>query len=269
MIGGGERPVGARLSGWSFFSTTLAWLVFIFLMLPSFIVVPMSFGGKFEMMFPPTEFSTILYQRYFEAGNWMSTTFTSFRVAIGATLLALLLGVPASYGIVRGTFRFKRLVTLFLLSPILVPVIVLALGMYLYFASFNFTGTDASLIMAHGVLTTPFVIVTCMAGLRHIDPNLETAATIMGATPLQSFFKVTLPLLKPAMFAGGLFAFLMSFDEVVVAFFITEASTMTLPVKMFSSIKWEISPILAAISSLLTLLSLVVCLIGAAAQKRA
>ncbi|MHB1216616.1 MAG: ABC transporter permease [Alphaproteobacteria bacterium] len=264
----GEKPVGARLSGWSIFSTSMAWLIFAFLLLPSFIVVPMSFGGKFEMMFPPTTFSTILYERYFHAGNWMSTTFTSFRVAIGATFMAILLGVPASYGIVRGNYRGKKAVTLFLLSPILVPVIVLALGMYLYLASFKATGTDFGLIIAHTVLTTPFVIVTCMAGLRHIDPNLETAATIMGATPLQSFFKVTLPLLKPAIFAGGLFAFLMSFDEVVVAFFITEASTMTLPVKMFSSIKWEISPILAAISSLLTLLSLIICLIGAAAQKK-
>ncbi len=267
-MGGGEKPVGASVNPWSIFSTVMAWLILLFLMLPSFIVVPMSFGGKFEMMFPPTTFDTILYERFFSTGNWIATTITSFKVAIGATALALLLGVPASYGIVRGTYPGKKIVTLFLLSPILVPVIVLALGMYLYLASFKATGTDLGLIIAHGVLTTPFVIVTCMAGLRHIDANLETAATIMGASVMQSFFKVTLPLLKPAMFAGGLFAFLMSFDEVVVAFFITEASTMTLPVKMYSSIKWEISPILAAISSLLTLLSLVICLVGAAAQKK-
>ncbi|MGE0094929.1 MAG: ABC transporter permease [Alphaproteobacteria bacterium] len=265
---GGEKPVGASTNPWAIFSTVMAWLILLFLMLPSFIVVPMSFGGKFEMMFPPTTFDTILYERFFSTGNWIATTITSFKVAIGATILALLLGVPASYGIVRGTYPGKKIVTLFLLSPILVPVIVLALGMYLYLASFKATGTDLGLIIAHGVLTTPFVIVTCMAGLRHIDPNLETAATIMGASVMQTFFKVTLPLLKSAMFAGGLFAFLMSFDEVVVAFFITEASTMTLPVKMYSSIKWEISPILAAISSLLTLLSLVICLFGAAAQKK-
>ncbi|MCX7356050.1 MAG: ABC transporter permease [Alphaproteobacteria bacterium] len=267
-MGGGEKPVGAAMNPWGIFSTTVAWFILLFLMLPSFVVVPMSFGGKFEMMFPPTTFDTILYERFFSTGNWIATTITSFKVAIGATVLALLLGVPAAYGIVRGTYPGKKIVALFLLSPILVPVIVLALGMYLYLASFKATGTDFGLIIAHGVLTTPFVIVTCMAGLRHIDPNLETAATIMGASVMQTFFKVTLPLLKSAMFAGGLFAFLMSFDEVVVAFFITEASTMTLPVKMYSSIKWEISPILAAISSLLTFLSLVVCLIGAAAQKK-
>jgi len=267
-MGGGEKPVGASTNPWGIFSTGVAWFILLFLMLPSFIVVPMSFGGKFEMMFPPTTFDTILYERFFVTGNWIATTVTSFKVAIGATILALLLGVPASYGIVRGTYPGKKIVTLFLLSPILVPVIVLALGMYLYLASFKATGTDLGLIIAHGVLTTPFVIVTCMAGLRHIDANLETAATIMGASVMQTFFKVTLPLLKSAMFAGGLFAFLMSFDEVVVAFFITEASTMTLPVKMYSSIKWEISPILAAISSLLTLLSLVICLVGAAAQKK-
>lgn len=168
-MGGGEKPVGAAMNPWGIFSTTVAWFILLFLMLPSFVVVPMSFGGKFEMMFPPTTFDTILYERFFSTGNWIATTITSFKVAIGATVLALLLGVPAAYGIVRGTYPGKKIVALFLLSPILVPVIVLALGMYLYLASFKATGTDFGLIIAHGVLTTPFVIVTCMAGLRHID----------------------------------------------------------------------------------------------------
>jgi putative spermidine/putrescine transport system permease protein len=155
-----------------------------------------------------------------------------------------------------------------LLSPILVPIIVIALGLYFYFASLGITGSELALVMGHAVYTTPFVIVTAMAGLRHVDQNLETAATIMGAGPIYTFFRVTLPLLKPAMFAGGLFAFLMSFDEVVVAYFISKAGSTTLPVKMFSSIQWEISPVLAAVSTFLTVVSLVICLIGALFQKK-
>ena len=228
----------------------------------------MSFGGKWESMFPPKTFSFYLYQQYFAESNWMASTFMSFRVAVASTIIALVLGVPAAYGLVRGNYPGKRFVTLFLLSPILVPIIVAALGLYLYFSSLGITGTDLAVILAHAMYTTPFVIVTSMAGMRHIDQSLETAATIMGAGTLQTFWKVTLPLLKPAMFAGGLFAFLMSFDEVVIAYFIASAGNMTLPVKMFSSIRWEVSPVIAAVSALLTALSLLICLLGASFYRK-
>lgn len=263
-----ERPVGAARSPAAIFNSVTAWAIYIFLMLPSFIVVPMSFGNKYEVMFPPDTVSTFLYGQYFNESNWMAATFMSFRVAIGSTIISLLLGVPAAYGLVRGNYPGKRFVTLFLLSPILVPIIVIALGLYLYYSSLGIAGTDLVVILSHAMYTTPFVIVTCMAGLRHVDPNLEVAATIMGSGTLQTFWKVTLPLLKPAMFAGGLFAFLMSFDEVVIAYFIASAGNMTLPVKMFSSIQWEVSPVIAAVSTLLTVLSLVICLFGASLQRK-
>ena len=150
----------------------------------------------------------------------------------------------------------------------LVPAITVALGLYLYLSNFGLSGTTLGLILGHTVVATPFVIVTSMAGLRHVDEDLEKAALILGANRLTTFIKVTLPILRPAIIAGGLFAFLISFDEVVIAWFISQATTITLPVKMYSSIRWEISPVLAVVSTLLTVVSVLICLLAALVQKK-
>lgn len=245
-----------------------AWLVYLFLMLPSFVVVPMSFGSRNEFQFPPETWSLFLYREYLFESTWVDTTLQSFRVAAITTVLSLCLGVGAAYGVVRGRFPGKQLLTLFMLSPMLVPVIVVALGLYLYLSSFGLNGTTAGLVIGHTLHTTPFVIVMTMAGLRHVDPNLEAAASVMGAGRVYVLRRVTLPLLKPVLIAAALFAFLISFDEVVISYFVSATATETLPVKMYSSIQWEISPVLAAISSLLTLFSLIVCVAGSALQKK-
>ncbi|MBW1885343.1 MAG: ABC transporter permease [Deltaproteobacteria bacterium] len=235
--------------------------------MPTLIVIPMSFGDKEEFQFPPDGISFYLYRQFFFESSWMDTTFQSFRVALITTALALVFGVSAAYGIVRGNFPGKQVITIFLLSPILVPVIVVALGLYLYLSSLGITGTTFGIVLGHVLHTTPFVIVMAMAGLKHVDPNLESAARVMGAGRLYTLVKVTLPLLKPTIVAGALFAFLISFDEVVISYFISSTRTETLPVKMYSSIQWEISPVLAAISTLLTVLSLVVCVLASMLQK--
>jgi putative spermidine/putrescine transport system permease protein len=142
----------------------------------------------------------------------------------------------------------------------MVPGVVVALGLYFYFITIGISGGELRLVLGHIVATLPFVVVTAMAGLRHVDPYLETAATIMGANRLTVLWKVTLPLLKPALIGGGLFAFLISFDEVVIAWFVSRAGYATLPVKMFSSIEFEVSPVLAAISTLITLFSVLICI---------
>jgi putative spermidine/putrescine transport system permease protein len=253
--------------GMSIAPAASAWVVYLFLIMPSLIVIPMSFGDKDEFMFPPERLSLYLYRQFFFESTWMTTTVQSFQVAIITTALSLLFGVTAAYGLVRGNFPGKRLITLFLLSPILVPVIVIALGLYLYFSSLGLSGTTFGLIVGHTVHATPFVIVIAMAGLRHVDSNLEAAASVMGAGRALVLRRVTLPLLKPTLIGGGLFAFLISFDEVVIAYFVTSTHSETLPVKMYSSIQWEISPVLAAISSLLTLLSLIICLAATVLQK--
>lgn len=251
----------------STFVSLLAWLGYAFLLMPSLIVVPMSFGDKDELVFPPQSVSFYLYERYFLDPSWMAATLQSFKVAAGTTVLSLLLGVSAAYGLSRAEFPGKRLLTVFLLSPIFVPAIVVALGLYLYLGQLKLSGTTLGLIAGHTVVTVPFVIVTSLAGLRHVDRNLEIAAMVMGAGRLTVMRRVVLPLLRPTIFAAALFSFLISFDEVVVSYFISNVQQQTLPVKMYSTIHWEISPVLAAVSTLLTVLSLAICLTVALVQK--
>jgi putative spermidine/putrescine transport system permease protein len=257
----GRRSAASRAAG------ILAWAVYGFLVLPSLIIVPMSFGDKDEFQFPPQSLSLYLYEKYFFESNWMDATFVSLKVAVATTVLSLLLGVGAAYGLARSDFRGRKFLTLFLLSPMFVPVIVIALGLYLYLGSAHLTGTTLALVVGHTVLTLPFVIVTVLAGIRHVDRNLEVAATVMGASRWTVLRRVTLPLLRPTILVAALFSFLTSFDEVVVSYFIAHVQQQTLPVKMYSSIHWEISPVLAAISALLTALSLVTCLAVAAVQR--
>lgn len=263
----GSRPAGSK-SPLSSAVAVVAWLSYGFLILPSLIIIPMSFGNKDELIFPPESFSLDLYRKYFTESNWIDATLESFKIAILSTGLSLLLGVSAAYALSRLEFRGKKLVTLFVLSPMFVPSIVLALALYLYLGSARLTGTTLGMTVSHTIVTMPFVVVTALAGLRHIDRNLEIAATVMGAGRMMVLRAVTLPLLRPTVLVGGLFAFLTSFDEVVVSYFISNVRQQTLPVKMYSSIHWEISPVIAAISSLLTLLSLGICLVTVALRKR-
>lgn len=262
---GREPMAGQKRSFLSLAASGAAWCAYLFLIMPSLIVIPISFGERTSVTFPPERFSLDLYHQYFFEDQWMAATALSLRVAVGATVISLIAGVLAAYALVRCEFPGKKLVSIFLLSPILVPIIAVALGLYLYFNSIGIRGSDLSLILGHSVVTTPFVIVTAMAGLRHIDANLEIAATVMGAGRWRTLWRVTLPLLKPAIMAGALFAFLLSFDEVVIAWFVAQTAKATLPVAMYSSIQWSgVSPVLAAISTLLTVLSMAICLAVAA-----
>ena len=143
------------------------------------------------------------------------------------------------------------------------PIVVIALGLYIYLSSLRITGTLTGVVLAHTIYVVPFVIITMGAGIRQLDENLERVATIMGAGRIRVLFRVVLPQLVPSLVSAALFAFLMSFDEVVLSWFVTGPSTMTLPVKMYSSIQWESSPVLAAVSTILTMLSIAVCLFAA------
>jgi len=262
-----RNVAGDRLAqGYRLLGTALAALVYVFMLLPSLLVIPISFGTEDQIAFPPHGFSLRLYHQFFSSASWTATLWHSIEVALATSALSLAVSVPAAYGLVRKEFPGKRAVFLLLLSPVAVPAIVTALGVYLYFSLLGLTGSLFGLVLAHTVYVSPFVIVTVSAGVRKLDPHLEFAATMMGATKASLFRHVVLPQLRPSILAGGLFALLMSFDEVVIAWFLTGPNSMTLPVKMYSSIQWEISPVIAAVSTLLTALSFVVCVASAALQ---
>lgn len=260
-------PVDRATRLWRLAGSVLAWLVYGLLLAPSLIIIPLSFGTDREIVFPPHHFSLGLYKEYFFTSTWMASTLQSLLVASLSTAVAALIGFLAAYALVRLKFPGKRIINVVLLSPVMTPAIVVALGSYLYFSTVGI-GPTPGLVLAHAIHITPFVIITTMAGLRQVDPMLETAATIMGAGRVTTMRRITLPLVLPSLAAGALFAFLISFDEVVIAYFVTGPATQTLPVKMYSSIQWEISPVIAAISTLLTLLSLLVCVGAAIARKQ-
>lgn len=247
----------------------IAFAVYAFILVPTLIVIPISCGGSGELTFPPRVWSLELYEQLFTSSSWMGTILQSLKVAGLTMVISVLIGVPASYGLVRFEFPGKRLVMLLLMSPILVPVIVISLGLYLYFSRLHLVGTTAGLVVSHVAYVTPFMMMTVMAGVKKLDPALEFATTIVGANRRTVFFKVVLPQLRASIFAGALFAFLVSFDEVVIAWFLTSPTTTTLPVKMYSSIQWDISPVIAAVSALLTVLSLVFCCISVFLQPAA
>lgn len=235
--------------------------VYAFLLAPTLIVVPMSFGGGNELNFPPTEFSFSLYERLFDwKQGWLGPISRSLQVGALAMAAAVCFGVLASYGISRGKFAGVGTMRSVFLSPMFAPTIVVGLGLYLYFGQLNISGTLGSLVLAHVLLVTPFVIVGLLSALRSIDENVEIAASVMGATRLQTFLRVTLPLLLPAILSNGLLAFLLSLDEVILAWFIGSGRNPTLPVKMYSSIRWEISPVIAAVSTMLVLIAGTICI---------
>jgi putative spermidine/putrescine transport system permease protein len=240
---------------------------YLFLVLPSVIVIPMSFGTGSELIFPPRSYSFELYRQYFQESTWMAVTSQSVKIGVATMIVSLLLGFAAAYGLHRTDFRGRGTLTIFLMSPMFMPHIAVALAMYLYFSRLGLVGTTFGLVVAHTVVTVPFVMVTAFAGLRYVDRNLELAAETMGAGRLRVVWKVVLPLVMPSIVTAGLFAFLLSFDEVVISYFISSVQSETLPVKMYSSIHWEISPVLAAISSLLTILSLSACIAMSLLQK--
>lgn len=248
----------------------VAWAVYGLLVIPSVLAIPMSIAGGNQLVFPPRQVSLDLYHRFFGSVVWMEALRQSVIVALGTASLATAIGVGAAYGLARSAFFGRRLIGFFLFSPLLVPAVVVALGLYLYFARFGLTGTTAGLIFAHTVLALPFVLVTTTTGIRQIDVNVELAATMMGASKLTILTRVVLPQIWPSVLASALLAFVISFDEVVLAWFIAGVGTATLPVVMFSSLRSEVSPVIAAAAAaaVLITMSTVLCLIFAVMTKR-
>ena len=229
----------------------LACLAALFLLLPIVIVVPMSFSTAISFEFPPPGYSLGYYAKYFTSEEWLSPTLNSLVIALGATVLTMLLVVPAAFGYVRYRFRGKALVNLLMMAPLIVPHVVSALAYYGFLGRARLTGTHLGVIVAHGVLAVPVAFLVITATLKGFDRNLERAAMSSGAGPLRTFFYVTLPVLRPGMLVGALFAFLSSFNEAVVVIFIGGREAATLPKKMYESIRLESDPVIAVVSTLL------------------
>ena len=251
-----------------FIPLVLAWLAAIFLIAPMAIIVPMSFSKAVSFEFPPPGYWTGYYAQFFMSEPWQTSIANSFIIALGSTVFTLLVALPAAFGFVRYRFLGKSALNLLMMVPIIVPAVVSALGYYGFLSLLRLNGTHAGMIIAHSVLSIPVAFLVIAAALKGFDRNLERAAMSAGAGPLRTFFWVTLPVLKPGILVGALFAFLHSFNEAVVAIFIAGRDASTLPKKMFESIRLESDPVIAVVSTLLTGAVLVGALISLFFRQR-
>jgi mannopine transport system permease protein len=231
-------------------------LILFFLILPTLIVLPMSVGTAAYIQFPPKGLTLRWYLDYFRDPDWMAATWFSVKIALATTVAATAIGTLAAIAFVRGRLPGSELIQALSLSPLVIPHIVIAVGLYLVFAPVGLTGNFAGFLIAHTMLSVPYVVITVTAALRGFDPQLELAALNCGATRVRAFFTVVLPNILPGVAAGGVFAFLNSFDEATVAYFISGIDGKTIPRKLFEDIDFNLTPVIAAVSSVMVIVSL-------------
>lgn len=229
----------------------LTLLLLLFLVAPTLLVVPMSFSPTNLLTFPPRGFSLRWYEAFLNKPTWQDATWVSLRVSVLTMLLATPIGTAAAYGLHVGRVNWANLIYGAIISPLMVPVILIGIGIFFLYARLGLVNTLVGLVLADTLLAVPFVLVTVAAGLRSFDMNQEMVARSLGATRLRAFLTVTFPQIGRSVFVGALFAFITAFDEVVIALFISGGESATLSKRMFSSLRDEIDPTIAAISTLL------------------
>ena len=236
-------------------------LTVFFMIAPTLIVVPMGFSSSDVLEFPRQVFPLRWYASIIRDDQWSTALVTSLEVALLTAALASVLGIAAAYGLVRGQFRGKTVVASIFISPLIVPVVVIAIGMFsVYVAGWGvgpvrigsrLAGSLPGLVLAHTVLALPYVVVNVVASPALFDRTFELAAMTLGASPLRVFWRISFPLMLPGVLAGALFAFVTSWDEVVVALFMTSPVFRTLPVLFYSQLHTQQDPTIAAVSTLL------------------
>jgi putative spermidine/putrescine transport system permease protein len=235
-------------------------LVLVFLLLPSLAVIPASFNRGSFIRLPPLAYSTRWYQAFLGDPEWMTTLVTSLKVAILTTVIAVAVGTLAAIGLQSLGPRWRRLVTGMLLAPMIVPVIVTAVALYRTLIELGLSGTLIGLALSHALLALPVVVINLGISLRALDPSWLRAASGLGAGPARIFFTIMLPNIVPGMIGATVFAFLSSFDEVVIASFIAGYQNKTLPVRMWEALRLEFTPTVAVAAVFMIVLAIVLFL---------
>ena len=251
---------------WHFTFRTICGAIFVFLITPILVVMPLSFNAQDfftftpEMLrFDPAGYSLKHYRDFFTNDAWKDAMKNSLQIAPVATLLSVTFGTLAAIGLSQPHVPFRRAIMAILISPMIVPLIISAAGMYFFYSRIGLQGTYIGVVLAHAALGIPFVIITVTATLVGFDNSLTRAAANMGANPVTTFFRVQMPLILPGVISGGLFAFITSFDEVVVVLFVGSAGQKTLPWQMFIGLREQISPTILAVATILVGIS--ICLL--------
>jgi len=230
---------------------TVVITVLVFLSVPSFFVIPVSFTAGTFMEWPPEGFSFRWYEEYLSSPVWQAATIRSLVVGIMTAVLSMLLGVPAAFVLTYQRLPFKTFIMGFVLSPLILPHIIVAIALFYFYAQIGLVGTSIGLVLGHTVFAVPFVVVTVMAVLKNYDARLDQAAWTLGANKLRTLWHVTFPLIRPGLIAAFVFAFVKSFDELTVALFISGGLTTTLPKQMWADATLQIKPTLTAVSTVI------------------
>lgn len=253
--------IGER--SWFYTYRVICGLIFFFLIAPIIVIIPLSFNSvpfftfTQEMLsFDPAGYSLKWYEDFFTNRNWQGAVQNSFIIAFFATIIATALGTIAALGLSRAEMPAKSVIMGILISPMIVPLIISAAGMYFFYTKVGLAATHVGIVLAHAALGTPFVVITVTATLVGFDQSLIRAAAMLGASPAVTFFKVIVPLILPGVISGALFAFITSFDEVVVILFVGSFEQRTIPWQMFSGIREQISPTILAVATLLVIVSI-------------
>ncbi|MAY32914.1 MAG: ABC transporter permease [Rhodovulum sp.] len=248
---------------WHYTFKVLCGLILFFLIAPIVVIIPLSFNAENFFTFTPgmlafeaDAYSFKHYQDFFSNPDWQQALVNSVQIAPVATLLSVSLGTLAAVGLSQDHVPFRRAIMAILISPMIVPLIISAAGMYFFYSRIGLQGTYVGVVLAHAALGIPFVIITVTATLVGFDRSLTRAAANMGADPVTTFFKIQMPLILPGVISGGLFAFITSFDEVVVVLFVGSAGQKTLPWQMFTGLREQISPTILAVATILVGISI-------------
>src|SRR5690606_5019081 len=209
----------------------------LLLILPALVVVPMSLSDSPYLTFPPEGFSTRWFQRFLEDPAWQASTMASLRVAVLVTILSIVLGTAAALGLVRGRMPFKAAISGLVVAPLIVPYVIIGLSAYALALQLGLTETTLGFVLIHTAIAVPYVVINVTASLASFDRRLEQAALSLGAGPLSTFLRVTLPIIAPGIAAGAVFAFITSWDEVVISIFLSGPGMTTLPVRMWSGVR--------------------------------
>jgi len=243
----------------------------IYLTVPLIMVFPLSVDSGSMLRFPPQDFSFKWYAKYLTSADWIDATFISLRIATVASVVAIIVGTSAAIAMHRHRIPGHNLVSVMIIMPIMLPLVVVAIAIYGVYAKLGLVGTELGIALAHSVLAMPFVVLNVNAALSAMPKSYEEAALSLGANHVTSIRLVTIPLIWRGIAAGGVFAFVISFDEVVIAMFLSSIDSTTLPKKMLDGIFFDLRPILAAVSAVLVLVNIVLAVAGLAlanASKR-
>ena len=256
-----------KLGAWKWVLSAICALMSLFLLLPILFIVALSFGSSRWLIFPPPDWTLKWYEELFADPRWLGAALTSAKIGVIVMVISVALGLLASLALVRGSFKGREVLRAFFLTPMVLPVVIVAVALYAAFLRLGLNGTLVGFVIAHVIVALPFTIITITGALETFDPAIEDAAILCGASPWEARLRVTLPGIRHGLFSAAIFSFLISWDEVVLAIFMASPSLQTLPVKVWTTLRQDLTPVIAAASTLLVALTVLLMIAAAVLRK--